>query len=137
MHEFRSIFVASVGLILAACGGGDADPKTPAIISPTQSDIPVPNHLLMLGSTDGTVNIPMADPNDTADPTFGINEQDGFSTMAPMLVGVEEEVDGSTVEAGRTVRMYEMIFDPAVGAATGVASELSAGEFRTAMLPTQ
>ena len=116
-------------LLVAACGGGGGQDSTAVIYAPTRAEIPFPNQLLFFGTTDGTVNIPVADPSDISDPVNAINEQDGFSTMAPIAVEVEKEVRADSVVAGRTVRVYEMTFDPQLGAATGVDAELSTAEF--------
>ena len=53
----------------------------PASGDPTQ--VPIPTNLFLLGTTDLTMNIPVADPTDFSDPLVAINALDGFSTVAP------------------------------------------------------
>ncbi|MHC4940073.1 MAG: hypothetical protein ACYTHK_13980 [Planctomycetota bacterium] len=128
MRKLHPFFV--VGLVLvAACGGDGTTPKTPLVLAPTQADIPLPNSLLFLGTQDGTVNAPVVDPDDPSDPVNGINSLDGFSTIAPIVVEVENDVRASTVVPGGNVRLYEMIFDPTLGVSPDVRRELSPAEF--------
>ncbi|MBK7540484.1 MAG: Ig-like domain-containing protein [Candidatus Competibacteraceae bacterium] len=70
--------------------------------------LPFPNDLLFTGSTDGTLNIPVADPNNPADPRVALNELDGFSTVAPVTARFSGAVDADTLKAGRTVRVFEV-----------------------------
>lgn len=80
--------------------------------------LPFPNNLLFNGSMDGTLNIPLF--SNSADPSNviirALNELDGFSTVAPILVtfsnGVNSPsrsgIDPTTVIAGKTVRLFEV-----------------------------
>ena len=58
---------------------------------------------------DGTLNIPVADPNNPADPRVALNELDGFSTVAPVTARFSGAVDADTLKAGRTVRVLSLI----------------------------
>ena len=73
------------------------------------SVLPFPNDLLFQGSTDGTVNIPVADDNDLADPQVAINGVDGFSTLAPMSTGFSAALDPASIN-GTSVRLYKVAF---------------------------
>ena len=73
-------------LSLAAFGVADAATRADfyATFDPAAGAIPFPNNLLFSGSTDGTLNIPVADPDNLADPRVAMNGLDGFSTVAPL-----------------------------------------------------
>jgi pimeloyl-ACP methyl ester carboxylesterase len=72
------------------------------------SVIPFPNDLLFDGSTDGTVNIPVADENDLSDPQVAINGVDGFSTVAPISTGFSRAIDPASI-SGTSVRVFEVV----------------------------
>ncbi|MCB1578782.1 MAG: hypothetical protein KDI81_16010, partial [Xanthomonadales bacterium] len=91
------LFAAALlpSLFLAACGGGSNSPRavdTPvatnndgspvtgiitALFSPSTGVVPNPTNLLLLGTTDLTVNIPVPNPNDYSNPRVAINALDG------------------------------------------------------------
>ena len=56
-----------------------------AKFDPTTGDLPTPNNLAFLGSTDGTLNPPVDDAADFGDPLVAISALDGWSTVAPMV----------------------------------------------------
>ena len=58
--------------------------------------VPFPLDLLFLGSEDGTMNIPVADAYDYADPRVQLNSLDGFSTLGPMDVTFSGKIQEST-----------------------------------------
>jgi len=130
----RTSIPALLVWIAAACGSDGAS-SVPVEFAPTSSMLPFPTDFVFVGTDDGTLNIPVADPDDVSNPINALNDLDGFSTVAPFVVSLKEnpnstrEVDGDTVVAGETVRLVEMIFDPGLGAATGVAGEVSPAEY--------
>ncbi len=115
-----------------------------AQFDPAAGAIPLPNNLLFSGSTDGTVNIPVVDPDNLADPQVALNGLDGFSTVAPLTAQFSSTINASTVKAGSTVRVFEVelvnpFLDPATPAPfaiTAVHHELRAGvDYQVNLLP--
>jgi hypothetical protein len=101
MKSCRYLAPALALLLLAGCGGSSsvdrAEPQEPAtnpdgepvdgvitaVFDPGNGNIPLPNSLLLSGTTDLTLNPPVADPNDFTDPLAALSTLDGFSTVAP------------------------------------------------------
>ncbi|HAS51103.1 MAG TPA: hypothetical protein DCS21_04955, partial [Gammaproteobacteria bacterium] len=115
-----------------------------AQFDPTAGVIPFPNNLLFSGSTDGTLNMPVADPDNLADPRVAMNELDGFSTVAPLTAQFSSTLNASTVSAGSTVRVFEVELvnpflaqgTPAPFAISAVHHELKAGvDYQVNLLP--
>src|SRR5580765_654119 len=50
---------------------------------PSNAVVPFPTNLLLQGTTDLTLNIPVANPANYGDPAVAMNALDGFSTIAP------------------------------------------------------
>ncbi len=111
----RWIFPVAVSLVLSACGfesETEAD-YTPAVgsdrlvasFSPSSAVIPFPSDLLFAGSTDGTLNAPVEDASDLADPAVALNGVDGFSTLSPWRTTLAGALDTSTLN-GNAVRVY-------------------------------
>ncbi|MEO6689618.1 MAG: Ig-like domain-containing protein [Dokdonella sp.] len=107
-----------------------------ANFDPNNGVIPFPNNLLLLGTTDLTLNIPVADPHAAdAGPKLAMNALDGFSTSAPWSMGFSQPIDGTTL-AGN-VHMFEVTLSGPGGGVTGVVRELaSPQEFVTALAPS-
>jgi pimeloyl-ACP methyl ester carboxylesterase len=115
-----------------------------AQFDPVTGVIPFPNNLLFNGSTDGTLNIPVADPDNLADPRVAMNGLDGFSTVAPLTAQFSSTINASTVKAGSTVRVFEVeLVNPYLDQATqtpfaitAVHHELKAGvDYQVSLLP--
>ncbi len=112
--------------VLAACGGSStvdrAVPQTPATnpggdpvtavitaqFDPAAGVLPFPNNLLFSGSTDLTLNPPVADPTDYGDPAVALSALDGFSTVAPWSFSFDKPIDPDSVVAGSSVRLFEV-----------------------------
>lgn len=100
-------------LLTSACVDDD-DPSpqlrtsTIARFSPSAGEIPLPNDLLFSGSTDVTLNPPIADPADLSDPVIALSTVDGWSTVAPIFVQFTRAIDPATVVGGSTVRVFEV-----------------------------
>ena len=129
-----------------------------AAFDPAEGVIPFPNDLLFAGSEDGTLNAPVDDVDldgdgdideddgpSPSDPTLALNQVDGFSTVAPITVGLVGEVDPASLSVGPegTIRVFVVGTDPATTAVTGVERELGPEELVTglgaagiALLPT-
>ena len=106
-----------------------------AEFDPSAGKLPFPTNLLFAGSTDGTLNIPVADPNNLADPRVALNELDGFSTVAPLTVQFSSALQTDALKAVGAVRVFQValvnpFLDPttrAPFAITQVERELTAG----------
>ncbi|OED42299.1 hypothetical protein AB833_06495 [Chromatiales bacterium (ex Bugula neritina AB1)] len=102
------------------------DPATGSL-----ADLPFPNSLLFSGSEDGTLNIPVADPNDLADAVVSLNALDGFSTTAPLSMPISGSLNMETVIVGESLRVFEVQTD-ANGAVTQVIAEIGADRLAAA-----
>ena len=134
-----------LALGLAAFSSADAATRAEfyAKFNPAAGDVPFPINLLFSGSTDGTLNIPVADPTNLADPRVAMNGLDGFSTVAPLTAQFSGGLNAATVKAGSTVRVFEVtltnpFLDPKNPpfAVTAVQRELKAGvDYEVGLLP--
>lgn len=139
-------------LLLVACGGGSNSPRavdTPpatnnngspvtgvitARFDPSASVIPFPNNLLLSGTTDLTLNIPVPNPSDYANPRVAINALDGWSTVSPMTTTFSAPPKPSSIVPGSSVRVFQVTLSGPGGGVTGVTAELQAGtDFVTAL----
>lgn len=145
---FRIRELALLGISLALAGGCTTDyddddshfDSVFATYSPSTAELPVPNDLLYSQTTDGTLNIPVADPADINDPQVALNSLDGWSTVAPFTIPFSGPVDASTALPGSTVRIFEVTTlvtptAPVGGPVTGVTSELTAADFSVIAAP--
>jgi hypothetical protein len=155
MQARKSLALALSSALLAACGGGSNSPRavatppanngngTPvtgvitARFDPTASVIPLPNNLLLSGTTDLTLNIPVANPNNYADPQVAVNALDGWSPIGPGQVQFSAAPKASTLVPGDTIRLFEVTLTGPGGGVTGVVRELAANtDFVTAVAPS-
>jgi len=120
--------LALVMLILAGCGGSsstdrsvpappttnpDGNPTTDTLTAnfdPANGVLPFPINLLLSGSEDLTLNIPVADPNDFGDPQVALNALDGFSPVTPWTFSLSDPFDPNTLVPGGTVRLFQVQF---------------------------
>lgn len=146
MKSCRYLAPALALLLLAGCGGSSSVdrtvPQEPATnpegepvdgvitaeFDPGSGNIPLPNSLLMSGTTDLTLNPPVEDPEDFSDPLAALGTLDGFSTVAPWTFSFTAAVDPATVVPGSSVRFYEVQFQQGTAAVTSVNRELVPGE---------
>jgi len=150
--QLRNLFlIAPVALALQACSSDsnyNFEPSQQALLEstlaaaapqasfnpdPTAPVLPFPNSLFFSGSTDGTLNIPVADATDFSNPQVALNQLDGFSTIAPISTTIASPLDAATLVIGDTIRVFDVVVDPATGAVAGVNGELSAQQ----LAPTQ
>ncbi|ASG66192.1 alpha/beta hydrolase [Idiomarina piscisalsi] len=114
-------------LSLVGCGSGDEAPitenevnvaATRVVFDPSNGEIPAPTNILLSGSVDGTLNIPVADPSDTANPQVAINGLDGWGTHSTLAFnfslpvdqnGEQVSVDPASVEAQGAVRVFKTV----------------------------
>jgi Pla-1/cef family extracellular lipase len=114
-------------LSLVGCGSGEEAPLTETEVSvaatrvqfdPSNSIIPVPSNVLLSGTVDGTLNIPVADPSDISDPQVALNGLDGWGTQSTLTFnfslpvdenGDQVEVAPSSLEAPGSIRVFETL----------------------------
>ncbi len=94
--------IAGVALCAASCSDDDAPVSrsripTVARYAPSEGVVPIPNDLLFSGSVDATLNLPVEDPTNGADPFNALNSLDGWSTLAPISVDFSRPLDPDTV----------------------------------------
>ncbi len=136
------VAVALSSALLAACGGSsnssravpvvpvnnnNGSPATAVItanFNPTAGVLPFPTNLLLSGTTDLTLNIPVANPDNFGDPPVALNALDGFGTVSPWTTSFSTAPKASTLVAGQTVRMFEVTLTGPGGGVTGIVREL-------------
>lgn len=138
--------------LLTGCGSSDSSERGDPVEVPTNDDgstvtgiqtarfdptagvVPFPTNLLFAGTTDLTLNIPVANPNDVSDPAVALNALDGFSTTAPWTTSFSAPLDPATVTPGGTVRVFQVSLASPAGAVTGIVRELRPGDEYVATL---
>ena len=145
---------SALGLTGCLADGDDApvteeDARTPytrVVFDPTAGDLPIPSDILLGGTTDGTLNIPVDDPTNFGDPQVAMNALDGWSTTMPMTFefNYAQDSEGNTVALNPSsvtssggVRVFETVMgadtsDPEcatqpAGTACRVVGELNHG----------
>jgi pimeloyl-ACP methyl ester carboxylesterase len=155
MQARLSLLLSLSSLLLSACGGGsnssravDAPPATnsngnpatgviTARFDPTNAVVPFPTNLLLSGTTDLTLNIPVADPTNFGDPQVALNALDGFGTITPWSTTFSTAPLASTLIAGQTVRVFEVTLTGPGGGVTSIVRELaSPQQFVVALAPS-
>ncbi len=143
MQSIKLLSLAVGTAILAACssssnsptvntaaptntGGGTITGVQTAQFDTVKGFLPFPNNLLLNGSTDLTLNPPVANPLNTGDPAVALSALDGFGTNAPWSTTFSVPINPATVIAGNTVRMYEVTRQAAGIGITGFVRELAA-----------
>ncbi|WP_138435434.1 Ig-like domain-containing protein [Marinobacter shengliensis] len=132
--SIKGALASSIAIMLAGClsTGGDATSNdatggsngsgeqgerafSPVNVAfdPANQVLPFPTNLLFEADAnapkDGTINAPVADPEaSSAALVQGLNELDGFSTIAPWRVTFTGDVDAASLQAGDTVRVFRM-----------------------------
>jgi len=153
--KYRLIPVfALVASIVAGCGGSSSTPRsvpapptenpdgTPttdvitANFDPANGVLPFPINLLLSGSNDLTINIPVEDPGDFGDPQVALNALDGFSTVSPWTFSFSNPVDPDTIVPGSSVRLFQVQFVFGTVAVQQVVTELVPGQDYVATVAT-
>jgi pimeloyl-ACP methyl ester carboxylesterase len=110
-----------------------------AKFDPSHAIVPFPTNLLLSGTTDLTINIPVANPANIGDPQVALNALDGFSETAPWSTTFSAPVKAGSVTGGPSgsVRVFEVtLFSPG-GPVTSVVRELqSPADFVVALAPS-
>lgn len=133
-------------LWLVGCGGSSsvdrATPQVPATnpdgtpttqvntanFSPADGVLPFPTNLLLSGSADLTLNVPVDDPTDFSDPAVALSNLDGFSTISPWTFSFSQQIDPASVIPGSSVRFFEVEFVFGTIAVAGINRELVPGQ---------
>ena len=131
MSRYLGIFLLT-GCLLVTVSDAFAQ-QFKAQFDPANGIVPNPVNLLFQGSVDGTLNIP--NPNNVS-VISALNALDGFSTVAPMTTLFSAALDPASIEAGVSVRLFEVDLinpfeQPAAGspfAVQGVKAELVGGQ---------
>lgn len=147
MHRSWPLLVLAGALLLGGCGDGiDTDTERAPALSAgastgrgfvanfdlTAGKIPTATDLLLSGTADLTLNIPVPDPTDFSNPRVAINALDGFSTIAPVTTTFSSAIDPSTLTPA-TVRVFEVSLNtlggtkPVGGPVRAVTRELTFG----------
>ncbi|MHB8679818.1 MAG: hypothetical protein ACYC7G_08795 [Rudaea sp.] len=154
MQTRLSLLLAlSSSLLLSACGGGGnaphasdtgatnsgGSPVTAVITArfdPTNAVVPFPTNLLLSGTTDLTLNIPVANPSNLSDPKVAMNALDGFSTTAPWSTTFSTAPKPATIipGPGGTVRVFQVTLTGPGGGVTGITRELNAPQDFVALM---
>jgi len=140
MRSLTSAFlIAGSALLLAACDSkndsgdfeGAPTAQFVALFDPSNSVIPFPSNVLFSGTLDGTLNIPVKDATDIADPQVALNALDGFSTIAPMATTFSQAIDPDLSNLAASVRVFTAdlaaLTDPLPLAVTDITGELMYG----------
>ena len=150
MQAKLTLALALSSLFLAACSSSSNSPRavdTPpptnvtsvltARFDPATSTIPLPNNLLLSGTTDLTLNPPVANPNNFGDPFVVVSSLDGWSTVAPATATFSAPPLASSIVGGQSVRVFEVTLTGPGGGVTGVVRELaSPAEFVATVVPS-
>ena len=155
MQARLPLTLALTSLLLAACSSSSNSPRavdTPpaqnndgspvngvitAIYNPATGAVPLPNNLLLSGTTDLTLNPPVANPNNFGDPLVAISALDGWSTSAPWSMGFSDAPQPASIVPGQTVRVFEVTLNQPGGVVTNVIRELTPGsQYVTAVAPS-
>jgi pimeloyl-ACP methyl ester carboxylesterase len=104
-HGYLLSLAVAAGLTLAGCGGGTSDnyseseaPGGYVIFNASTGNIPYPNAILIGADGDLNLTIEPTDSEGEANLKRQLNTLDGFSTTAPVTVGVSADVDPATLK---------------------------------------
>ncbi len=153
---FLSLAVASALGLTGCLSDGDKAPvtheeinisATRVVFDPGMGKLSIPTDILLGGTTDGTLMLPVANQDNYADPQAAISALDGWSTAMPFEFefdgtfnekGEGIHIDGSSVTAAGSIRIHEAIMgaDMSVeacaavpaGAVCTITGELKHGE---------
>lgn len=154
--KVRPLLATGMALLwLVGCGGSSSvdrsTPQTPAtnpdgnpttqvmeaVFSPATGQLPFPTNLLLSGSADLTLNVPVDDPTDFGDPAVALSQLDGFSTVTPWTFSFSQQINPATVRHGDTVRLFEVEFVFGTIAVAGINRELTPGvDYIATVAPT-
>jgi hypothetical protein len=143
MQARAKLAIALSSLLLAACSSSSNSPRAVdapparnddgsivtgiigARFDPTAGVLPFPINLLLSGTRDLTLNPPVANPNNFADPAVALSALDGFSTSAPWSFQLSATPNAATLRAGASIRVFEVALTGPGGAVTRIVRELA------------
>ncbi|CAI8154991.1 MAG: Lysophospholipase VolA [Pseudidiomarina mangrovi] len=151
MKKLLLVTAISSALLVGCGGSGDDAPVTEVqtqvnatrvLFDPSAGAVPVPTNILLGGTVDGTLNIPVANPNDNTNPQVAINGLDGWGTHSTLTFNFSLPVDASgnqvtvtsaSLEAQGSIRVFETIMggsavSPACASASPAATCAVVGE---------
>lgn len=153
MQARHQLALVLSSLLVAACSSSSNSPRAvesqparnddgslvtgviAARFDPTNRVLPSPINLVLAGTRDLTVNIPVANPANFADPQVAINALDGFSTVAPSTFQTSVPFNPNSLAGA--VRVFEVRLTGPGGAVTQVVRELAQpAEFVVAAVPS-
>ena len=118
-------------LTLSACGSDNDNDEdiveiepSRVLFNPLDSKVSVPNNLLFSGTQDGTLNLPVVDPTDGADPFVALNALDGWSTVTPFMLALEFQ-DGIALDASSVNASSVRVFEALMGGASNDCTEVN------------
>ncbi len=124
--QFLLSAITGVGITIGmlGCSGDGVNPpleqqtvdvpvRMVATYAPSTGSVPLPNDLLFSGSTDLTLNVPVADAADFSDPSVAVSALDGWSATAPFAMSFSSldpnvSVDPASVVGGSSVRVFKV-----------------------------
>jgi pimeloyl-ACP methyl ester carboxylesterase len=131
--------------LLAACSSSSNSPRavdapiarnddgTPvtgiitARFDPSNGVVPTPTDLFLSGTTDLTLNIPIANPSaPSSAPLVALNALDGFSPVAPWSFTMSAAPRANTLVAGQSIRVFKVSVNPTTRQVLAVQRELGA-----------
>lgn len=131
--------------LLAACSSSSNSPRavdapiarnddgTPvtgiitARFDPSNGVVPTPTDLFLSGTTDLTLNIPIANPSaPSSAPLVALNALDGFSPVAPWSFTMSAAPRANTLVAGQSIRVFKVSINPTTRQVLAVQRELGA-----------
>lgn len=100
--------------------------------NPSTSTVPSAIDILLSGSLDGTLNIPIASDDPQIAVKTALNVLDGFSTVTPISTGFTDALDPATIPPPAVgepaaVRVFEVGLSRLGGAVVAIKDELSFG----------
>jgi len=104
--------------------GANANASFVANFSISEKKFPTTNNLLR----DGTLNLPASDDDTEGQATLktALNTIDGFSTIVPITTTFNASVDSTSIVAGTSVRVFQVIIDESDNV-TSIVRELEGG----------
>ncbi|MBK9495916.1 MAG: hypothetical protein BWZ07_01781 [Alphaproteobacteria bacterium ADurb.BinA280] len=153
MQARLTLSMALSALLLSACSSSSNSPRAVATapatndsgsavngvitarFNPSAGVVPLPNNLLLSGTRDLTLNIPLGtgNPADFSNPQVALNTLDGWSTTTPWTFAFSAAPNPATVIPGQSVRMFQVTLTGPGGGTNGLTRELVAGvDFVTA-----
>ncbi len=108
---FVGCFVACAVVVCGGCIDRYLDPPevrapTVAVFDPARGALPFPHDALLLGSGDGTVDVPIDDDAPAADPRRALNELNGFGLTGTIRIPFSRALDPGSVVVGDSVRVF-------------------------------